>query len=233
MPEVNRLGQAPRITGQGIWGEGQQIGPKLSTLRRLPALSEFHRYGGPRTGRMCRNSPSAKRCTVRQAGCREWKGAWRHGAERVIPLGRAGIPDPAGSQERRRQLEASSGSTCGSFIGHDPVAPRDEQFGAMKSLLSDLASLSGGALEEVSVEEISRVETFPGRDRPESLQSRRSWQRRRARSLHEEGHRVHPVVSACRGRAHRAGIIARQPLAKKHGVTPSQIRWPGRSSAAR
>jgi len=156
---VNRLGfGAMRITGAGIWGEPSDRAEALNTLRALPELGvnfidtsdaygpdiseelifeALHPYGGilvATKGGLTRTAP----------------GVW-------IPVGRPECLIQQAYKSRRRLGVEQIGLWQLHRI--DPKIPRDEQFGAIKTLLADGVIRHAG-LSEVSVEEIEAAQKF-------------------------------------------------------------------------
>ena len=103
----------------------------------------------------------------------------------------------------------------------DPKVPREEQFGAIGSLIDDKVIRFAG-LSEVSVEDIEAAsKVFP----VATVQNRYNLadrERGRARLLRGQGHRLHPVVPARRRRPCQTGLAARRDRARP-GATPGQV----------
>jgi len=151
--EIHRLGfGAMRITGKGIWGPPEDKPEAIRTLKRLPALGiDFvdtaDSYG-----------PDVSEQLIREA-LHPYRGmliATKAGFQRPGPS----VWEMDGRPEWLRKQALKSCKQLGvEQIGlwqlHriDPKVPRDEQFGAVKSLLDDGIILHAG-LSEVSVADI-------------------------------------------------------------------------------
>jgi aryl-alcohol dehydrogenase-like predicted oxidoreductase len=158
---VNRLGfGAMRITGAGIWGEPADRDACLLTLRRLPELGvnfvdTADSYGPDVSEHLIRAALHPYRDTLI---------ATKAGLTRTGP----NLWHPVGRPEYLRQQALMSCRFLGvEQIGlwqlHriDPKVPRDEQFGAIKSLLDD-GIIRHAGLSEVSVEDIKAAQkVFP------------------------------------------------------------------------
>jgi aryl-alcohol dehydrogenase-like predicted oxidoreductase len=154
---VNRLGfGAMRITGQGIWGEPADRDACMLTLRRLPELGvnfidTADSYGPDVSEHLIRAAlhPYGDTLIATKAGLtRTGPNLWH----------------PVGRPEYLRQQALMSCRFLGvEQIGlwqlHriDPKVPRDEQFGAIRSLLDD-GIIRHAGLSEVSVEDIKAAE---------------------------------------------------------------------------
>jgi pyridoxine 4-dehydrogenase len=145
---VNRLGYgAMRVTGDGVWGEPANRKECLRTLRRLPALGvnfidTADSYGPDVSEHILREAlhPYPDMLIATKAGL------VRHGPRVWLSVGRP---------EYLRQI--------GLWQLHriDPKVPRDEQFGAIKSLLDD-GTIRHAGLSNVSVEDIKAAQkVFP------------------------------------------------------------------------
>jgi pyridoxine 4-dehydrogenase len=151
--EIHRLGfGAMRITGKGIWGPPEDKPEAIRTLKRLPALGiDFvdtaDSYG-----------PDVSEQLIREA-LHPYRGmliATKAGFERPGPS----VWEMDGRPEWLRKQALKSCKQLGvEQIGlwqlHriDPKVPRDEQFGAVKSLLDD-GIIRHAGLSEVSVADI-------------------------------------------------------------------------------
>jgi aryl-alcohol dehydrogenase-like predicted oxidoreductase len=156
---VHRLGfGAMRVTGRGIWGEPADRAEALRTLKRLPELGvDFidtaDSYGPDVSELLIREALHPYRgLVVATKG-----GLTRTGPEQWIPLGR---PDYLIQQahKSRRNLGVE---TIDLWQLHriDPKTPRDEQFGAVKSLI-DAKVIRFAGLSEVSIAEIEAASKF-------------------------------------------------------------------------
>ena len=155
---VHRLGYgAMRITGRGIWGDPEDRSEAIATLKRVsdlginfidtadsygPDVSEelireaLHPYGG--------DILVATKAGLARTGPSQW-----------VPLGRPEyLIQQAHTSRRRLGVE-----TIGLWQLHriDSKVPRDEQFGAIKSLIS-AGVIRHAGLSEVSVAEIEAAQ---------------------------------------------------------------------------
>jgi pyridoxine 4-dehydrogenase len=158
---VHRLGYgAMRVTGRGIWGEPENRAESLRTLRRLPELGvnfidTADSYGPDVSEQLIREAlhPYGEILVATKGGlARTGPGEW-------ISLGR---PEYLIQQahKSRRNLGVE---TIGLWQLHriDPKVPRDEQFGAIKSLI-DAKVIRFVGLSEVSVADIeAAAKVFP------------------------------------------------------------------------
>jgi aryl-alcohol dehydrogenase-like predicted oxidoreductase len=160
--EIHRLGYgAMRITGAGVWGEPDDRAECLATVRRVPELGvnfidTADAYGPTVSEPMLREAlqPYPKDLVIGTKG-----GQIRTGPQEWIPLGR---PDYLLQQVKMslRWLGVEQ-ITLWQLHRIDPKVPKDEQFGAIKSML-DAGLIRYAGLSEVTVAEIeaaSRV--FP------------------------------------------------------------------------
>ena len=151
--EIHRLGfGAMRITGKGIWGPPEDKPEAIRTLKRLPALGiDFvdtaDSYG-----------PDVSEQLIREA---------LHPYRGILIATKAGFQRPGPSvwemDGRPEWLRKQALKSCkqlgveqiGLWQRHriDPKVPRDEQFGAVKSLLDD-GIIRHAGLSEVSVADI-------------------------------------------------------------------------------
>lgn len=150
---VYRLGYgAMRITGPGIWGDPEDREGALATLKRLPELGvDFvdtaDSYGPNVSEELIREAlhPYGKILVATKGGLT------RTGPNQWISVGRPEyLIQQAHTSRRRLGVE-----TIGLWQLHriDSKVPRDEQFSAIKSLISGKVIAHAG-LSEVSVEEI-------------------------------------------------------------------------------
>src|SRR5580704_12442990 len=155
--EVNRLGfGAMRIVGKGIWGESPDRAEAIATLKRLPGLGvDFidtaDSYGPDVSEELIREAlhPYGNILVATKAGLT------RTGPNMWIPNGRPEyLIQQAHTSRRRLGLE-----TIGLWQLHriDSKVPRDEQFGAIKSLIGSGVIRHAG-LSEVSVAEIEAAQ---------------------------------------------------------------------------
>ena len=159
--KVNRLGYgAMRITGPGVWGPPQDRDEAIRVLKRLPELGvDFidtaNSYG-----------PDVSEQLIREA-LHPYDGilvATKGGLQRTGPNAWPMKGDPEYLiSEAHRSLDKLGVSQIGLWQLHriDPNVPRDEQFGAIKTLL-DTGVIKHAGLSEVSVEEIEAArKVFP------------------------------------------------------------------------
>ena len=158
---VNRLGfGAMRITGPGIWGEPVDREACLRTLKRLPELGvDFidtaDSYGPDVSEELIREAlhPYGKILVATKGGLT------RTGPNQWIPVGRPEYLIQQAHTSRRRLGVESIGLWQLHRI--DSKVPRDEQFGAIQSLIAAKVIKHAG-LSEVSVEEIEAArKLFP------------------------------------------------------------------------
>jgi pyridoxine 4-dehydrogenase len=151
--EIHRLGfGAMRITGPGIWGPPADKPEAIRTLKRLPELGiDFvdtaDSYGPDVSEQLIREAlhPHRGMLIATKAGLtRSGPSAW-------APDGR---PDYL-RREAFKSCKQLGVEQIGLWQLHriDPKVPRDEQFGAVKSLLDDGIILHAG-LSNVSVADI-------------------------------------------------------------------------------
>jgi pyridoxine 4-dehydrogenase len=151
---VHRLGYGTmRATGRGIWGPPADRAEVLRTLRRLPDLGvnfidTADSYGPDVAEPLLREAlhPYQGMLVATKAGLA------RTGPDQWIPLGR---PEYL-IQQAHKSLTALGVEQIGLWQLHriDPKVPRDEQFGAVKSLLDD-GIIRHAGLSQVSVEDIA------------------------------------------------------------------------------
>ena len=159
---VNRLGYgAMRVTGAGVWGEHPNRKGCLETLRRVPELGinfidTADSYGPAVSEPMLREAlhPYPDGLVIATKG-----GQVRPGPQKWIPLGR---PEYL-LQQVKMSLRWLGVEQIQLWQLHriDPEVPRDEQFGAIKSML-DAGLIRHAGLSEVTVEELKAAEkVFP------------------------------------------------------------------------
>ncbi|MEO7068738.1 MAG: aldo/keto reductase [Rhodanobacter sp.] len=156
---IHRLGYgAMRVTGAGVWGPPPDRAEALRTLQRVPELGinfidTADSYGPDISEPMIREAlhPYANLVIATKAG------QVRPGPDRWVPLGR---PDYL-LQQVKLSLRRLGLQQLPLWQLHriDPNVPRDEQFGAIKSML-DAGLMRFAGLSEVSVEEIQAAEKF-------------------------------------------------------------------------
>src|SRR5258707_10330042 len=150
--QINRLGfGAMRITGPGIWGEPADRPEALRTLKRLPALDvnfvdTSDAYGPDVSEQLIREALRPYRgMLIATKG-----GLTRTGPDVWTPLGRPEYLIQEAYKSRHRLGVESIGLWQLHRI--DPKVPRDEQFGAIKTL-PDLGRICNAALSEAPVRE--------------------------------------------------------------------------------
>lgn len=159
--EIHRLGYgAMRVTGPGVWGEPADRAACIATLRRVPELGiDFidtaDSYGPAVSEPMLREALHPYRgIVIATKG-----GQIRTGPDEWIPLGR---PDYL-LQQVKMSLRWLGVEQIPLWQLHriDPEVPRDEQFGAIKSML-DGGLIRHAGLSEVTLEELRAAEeVFP------------------------------------------------------------------------
>ena len=159
--EIHRLGfGAMRITGKGVWGDPTDRAESLRTLKRLPELGinfidTADSYGPDVSEELIREAlhPYKNVAVATKAGLA------RTGPDVWIPLGR---PEYL-IQQAKKSLRQLGVERIDLWQLHriDPKVPRDEQFGAVKSLI-DEGVIRYAGLSEVSVEDIQAAQkVFP------------------------------------------------------------------------
>jgi pyridoxine 4-dehydrogenase len=151
--DVHRLGfGAMRVTGRGVWGEPSDPDESLRTLKRVAELGvnfidTADSYGPDVSEEFIRNAlhPYGNLVIATKAGLA------RSGPAHWIPLGRPEyLIQQAHKSARRLGVEQI---TLWQLHRIDPKVPRDEQFGAVASLLRD-GIIRHAGLSNVSVAEI-------------------------------------------------------------------------------
>jgi pyridoxine 4-dehydrogenase len=158
--EINRLGfGAMRITGRGIWGEPADKAEALRTLRRLPELGvnfidTADSYGPDVSEPLIREALAPYPAGMLVA---TKAGLTRRGPDQWAPRGR---PEYL-IQQAHNSCRLLGVEQVGLWQLHriDPATPRDEQFGAIKSLLDD-GLIRHAGLSEVSVADIKAASKF-------------------------------------------------------------------------
>ncbi len=158
---INRLGYgAMRVTGAGVWGEPANRAECLRTLRRVPELGvnfidTADSYGPDVSEPLIREALHPyDRVVIATKG-----GQVRPGPDQWIPVGRPEyLLQQVKMSLRRLGVERI---TLWQLHRIDPKVPRDEQFGAIKSML-DTGLIRFAGLSEVTVAEIQAAEqVFP------------------------------------------------------------------------
>jgi pyridoxine 4-dehydrogenase len=220
--EIHRLGfGAMRITGPGIWGQPADKKEALRTLKRLPELGiDFvdtaDSYGPDVSEQLIREAlhPYPGMLIATKAGLtRSGPSAWE-------PDGR---PDYL-RKEALKSCKQLGLEQIGLWQLHriDPKVPRDEQFGAVKSLLDDGIVLHAG-LSNVSVADIELASKM---FKVATVQNRYNLVDRHSEDVLDycEAHGIgfipwYPLAS---GRLAQGGSLLDR-VAKAHGASPSQI----------
>lgn len=158
--KVNRLGYgAMRITGEGTWGEPANPEECLATLRLLPELGvnlidTADSYGPVVSEQMIKEAlhPYPEGLVVATKG-----GQARPAPHKWVPLGR---PEYL-MQQVQMSMRFLGVEQIGLWQLHriDEHVPRDEQFGAMKTMV-DNGWVRHLGLSEVTVEEIEAAREF-------------------------------------------------------------------------
>ena len=158
--EINRLGfGAMRITGRGVWGEPADKAEALRTLRRLPELGvnfidTADSYGPDVSEPLIREALAPYPAGMLVA---TKAGLTRKGPDQWAPRG---LPEYL-IQQAHNSCRLLGVEQIGLWQLHriDPATPRDEQFGAIKSLLDD-GLIRHAGLSEVSVADIKAASKF-------------------------------------------------------------------------
>lgn len=219
---IHRLGfGAMRVTGPGIWGEPEDRAEAIRTLERLPALGvnfidTANSYGPDVSEKLLREvlHPYEGMLIATKGGLkRPGPGAWE-------PFGQ---PDYLVAEARKscRQLGVEQ---IGLWQLHriDPKVPRDEQFGAIKSLL-DEGVIRHAGLSEVSVADIEAASKV---FKVASVQNRYNLIDRASEAVlnycEQQGIGFIPWFPLAAGDLAKAGTLL-DSIANRHGATPSQV----------
>jgi aryl-alcohol dehydrogenase-like predicted oxidoreductase len=219
---VTRLGfGAMRVVGAGVWGEPADRAEALRTLRRVPDLGiDFidtaDSYGPDISEQLIREAlHQYKSVHIATKG-----GLTRTGPDVWIPLGR---PEYL-IQQAKKSLRNLDVERIDLWQLHriDPKVPRDEQFGAIKSLIAEgVIRLAG--LSEVSIDDIKAAQKhFPVASVQNlyNLVTRQSEEVLDYCTQHTIG--FIPWFPLAAGDLAKPGSLL-DSLAHKHGATPSQI----------
>jgi pyridoxine 4-dehydrogenase len=220
--EIHRLGfRAMRITGKGIWGPPEDKPEAIRTLKRLPELGiDFidtaDSYG-----------PDVSEQLIREA---------LHPYCGILIATKAGFQRPGPSvwemDGRPEWLRKEALKSCkqlgleqiGLWQLHriDPKVPRDEQFGAVKSLLDD-GIIRHAGLSEVSVADIEDASKV---FKVATVQNRYNLVDRGSEDVLDyceaKGIGFIPWFPLAAGDLAKPGSIL-DGIAKAHDATPSQI----------
>jgi pyridoxine 4-dehydrogenase len=219
---INRLGfGAMRLTGKGIWGKPHNHDKCMATLKRLPELGvnfidTADSYGPDVSEHLIHKAlhPYGDILVATKAGL------VRGGPDIWHPLGR---PDYL-RQQALMSLRLLGLEQIGLWQLHriDRNVPRDEQFGAIKSLLDDQVIRHAG-LSEVSVEDIEAARNvFP----VSTVQNRYNLVDRTSEAVLNycgmHGIGFIPWYPLAAGELEKPGSIL-DDVAKAHHATPGQI----------
>jgi aryl-alcohol dehydrogenase-like predicted oxidoreductase len=220
---VARLGfGAMRITGRGIWGEPADRPEALRVLKRLPELGvnfidTADSYGPAVSEDLIREAlhPYGDDMFIATKG-----GLTRTGPNRWVAVGRPEyLIQQAHLSCRRLGVEQ-----IGLWQLHriDPKVPRDEQFGAIKSMI-DRGVIRHAGLSEVSVADIEEAsKTFP----VATVQNRYNLIDRGSEDVlaycERNGIGFIPWFPLAAGDLSKAGS-ALDTVARRHSATPGQI----------
>ncbi|WP_199084375.1 aldo/keto reductase [Bosea sp. ASV33] len=219
---INRLGfGAMRLTGKGIWGNPDDHDECLATLKRLPELGvnfidTADSYGPDVSERLIHKAlhPYRDILVATKAGL------VRGGPDIWQPLGR---PEYL-RQQALMSLRFLGVEQIGLWQLHriDRGVPRDEQFGAIKSLLDD-GLIRHAGLSEVSVEEIEAARAvFP----VSTVQNRYNLIDRTSEAVltycETRGIGFIPWYPLAAGKLEKPGSLL-DGIAKTHRATPGQI----------
>lgn len=219
---VNRLGfGAMRITGEGIWGEPADEAEALRTLKRLPDLDinfvdTADAYGPDVSEELIFEAlhPYGDVLVATKGGLT------RTGPEVWIPVGR---PEYL-IQQAYKSLRNLGVEQIGLWQLHriDPKVPRDEQFGAIKTLL-DKEIIRHAGLSEVSVADIEAASKV---FKVATVQNRYNLIDRTSESVLDycEQHDIGfiPWFPLAAGDLAKPGSLL-DTIAKRHKAAPSQI----------
>lgn len=219
---VHRLGfGAMRVTGPGIWGEPQDRAESIRTLKRLPDLGinfidTADSYGPDVSEKLLHEALHPyKGMLIATKG-----GLQRPGPDIWVPDGR---PEYL-IQEAHKSRAQLGVEAIDLWQLHriDPNVPRDEQFGAIKSLL-DEGVIHHAGLSEVSVAEIeAATKVFP----VATVQNRYNLVDRASEDVlvYCERHNIGfiPWYPLAAGDLAKPGSLLDQ-IAKHHHAAPSQI----------
>jgi len=220
--DIHRLGfGAMRVTGPGIWGEPQDRAEAIRTLERLPALGvnfidTADSYGPDVSEKLLREAlhPYEGMLIATKGGLkRPGPGSWE-------PFGQ---PDYLIAEARKscRQLGLEQ---IGLWQLHriDPKVPRDEQFGAIKSLL-DEGVIRHAGLSEVSVADIEAASKV---FKVASVQNRYNLVDRASEDVldycEQQGIGFIPWYPLAAGDLAKSGTLL-DSIANRHGATPGQV----------
>ena len=219
---VHRLGfGAMRVTGAGIWGEPTDRAEAIRTLKRLPELGvnfvdTADSYGPDVSEKLIREAlhPYDGMLIATKGGLK------RPGPGRWQPYGE---PDYLIKQARKscRQLGVEQ-IDLWQLHRIDPAFPRDEQFGAIRSLI-DEGVIRHAGLSEVSVADIKAAEKV---FKVATVQNRYNLTDRGSKDVldhcERQGIGFVPWYPLAAGDLARSGGLL-DGIAKRHRAAPSQI----------
>ena len=220
---VHRLGfGAMRVTGPGVWGPPENHDEAVRTLKRLPELGvnfidTANSYGPDVSEALIKEAlhPYAKELLIATKA-----GLTRSGPNIWTPKGN---PDYL-IAEAKKSLQKLGVEQIGLWQLHriDARVPRDEQFGAIKSLL-DEGLIKHAGLSEVSVAEIEAArKVFP----VATVQNRYNLVDRQSEAVLDycevNGIAFIPWYPLAAGDLAKPGSVLDQ-VAHKHKAAPSQI----------
>ena len=219
---INRLGfGAMRITGAGVWGEPADHDEAIRTLKRLPDLGvDFidtaNSYGPEVSERLIAEAlaPYPDMLIATKGGLvRPGPGVWTA----------KGDPDYL-IAEAKKSAARLGVEQIGLWQLHriDPNVPREEQFGAIRTLL-DTGVIAHAGLSEVSVADIEAAsKVFP----VATVQNRYNLVDRTSEAVLDhceaKGIGFIPWYPLAAGDLARPGSLLDR-LAQQHGVAPSAI----------
>lgn len=220
--EMHRLGfGAMRITGPGIWGPPADRAEAIRTLKRVPELGidlidTADSYGPDVSEELIHAALFPYKCILIAT-----KAGFRRPGPNVWKMD--GRPDYLRSQALKscQQLGVEQ---IGLWQLHriDPKVPREEQFGAVKSLIDDGVIRHAG-LSEVSVADIEAAsKVFP----VATVQNRYNLVDRGGEAVldHCEKHGIGfiPWYPLAAGDLAKPGSLL-DSVAKRHGASPGQV----------
>lgn len=210
-----------RITGRGIWGEPANRVEALRTLQRLPEvgvnfIDTADSYGPDVSEKLIREAlhPYPGILVATKAGLT------RSGPDRWSPRGDPGYL----IQQARKSCVQLGVEQIGLWQLHriDPNVSRDEQFGAIRTLL-DKGVIRHAGLSEVSVADIEEALKF---FKVATVQNRYNLVDRASEDVLDyctrHGIGFIPWYPLAAGGLLKSGSIL-DTVAKKHGATPGQI----------
>ncbi|PZN35131.1 MAG: oxidoreductase [Proteobacteria bacterium] len=219
---IHRLGfGAMRVTGRGVWGEPADREEALRTLRRLPELGvnfidTADSYGPGVSEELLREAlhPYGGILIATKGGL------VRTGPDVWIPLGRPEyLIQRAHESLRRLGVERID---LWQLHRIDPSVPRDEQFGAIKTLLDD-GLIRYAGLSEVSVDDIEAASKV---FQVATVQNRYNLIDRTNEDVldycERRGIGFIPWYPLAAGDLARPGSLL-DNVAQRHGASPSQI----------